>query len=825
MKKTENRIILFLLATCIVIGGTAPAPLATASAATAKQSPEARLTAIVSISIKGLQTIDEEELKASLPIKEGSTVRIPGPELSGTMQYLWNLGHFSDISIETAKSGTNRTALTFRVVEHPILDIVTFKGNKKIKVVELEKTAALLTGKTVTEQELVTAANKIEKLYATKGYLTAGAEFKLQKAKKTNHFLALYTISEGPKVSIDKIIFHGNNAFHQGKLRGVFKETVQNSWWRKIFGSPKLDRDKLAEDKNLLVDFYRNNGYRDARILRDEISYTKNKKGLYLDIYLDEGPKYFIRNITWTGNTKDFATTDILNTTFAIQKGDIYNAKKIEERLNYSQDNTDVSSLYLDRGHLSFRAKLEERVVKPDSVDLVIYITEGEQFQLNAIKIKGNTKTKDHVIRRELHTVPGDMFSRKNVVRSIRELNMLNYFNPETLTPDVDPNNKDNTVDLTYNVEEKQTDTFNASVGYSGIGFTGALGVTFNNFSLKDIFKAEAYKPIPHGDGQKLSFQWQFGDDDYRTIALSFSEPWAFGTPTSLGFSAFTTSRSYDYTDDSIDNPNTIDQYGANLTVGKRLNWPDDYFSISWKLKYLHSKGGFLGFIDEINAPEQADEISITQTISRNSIDNLIYPRRGSNNTFSAQLAGGVLPGTVDFYKFTGSSSWFIPLNKKLVWNLATQHGYMSTFNDDDYIPYTEYFYMGGSGMSSLQTIPLRGYDDRSLGKQLGGTTSELYGGTVYSKFTTEIRYPLTLSSSASVYALTFLEAGGLWENSSAVNFSDLKKSAGVGMRLYLPIIGQVGLDYGYGFDAVAKDPEKTKQGWVFLFSFGTSFF
>jgi len=402
---------------------------------------------------------------------------------------------------------------------------------------------------------------------------------------------------------------------------------------------------------------------------------------------------------------------------------------------------------------------------------------------------------------------------------------MLNYFNPETLTPDVDPNNKDNTVDLTYNVEEKQTDTFNASVGYSGIGFTGALGVTFNNFSLKDIFKAEAYKPIPHGDGQKFSFQWQFGDDDYRTIALSFSEPWAFGTPTSLGFSAFTTSRSYDYTDDSIDNPNTIDQYGANLTVGKRLNWPDDYFSISWKLKYLHSKGGFLGFIDEINAPEQADEISITQTISRNSIDNLIYPRRGSNNTFSAQLAGGVLPGTVDFYKFTGSSSWFIPLNKKLVWNLATQHGYMSTFNDDDYIPYTEYFYMGGSGMSSLQTIPLRGYDDRSLGKQLGGTTSELYGGTVYSKFTTEIRYPLTLSSSASVYALTFLEAGGLWENSSAVNFSDLKKSAGVGMRLYLPIIGQVGLDYGYGFDAVAKDPEKTKQGWVFLFSFGTSFF
>jgi len=826
MKRTEKHIIPFLLAAVIAIGGTVPAPRATASAAPVAQSPEAGTTTVVSISIKGLQTLDQGELKASLPIKEGDTVRIPGPELSGTMQYLWNLGHFSDISLDTARPGANRTSLTFTVVELPILDNITFKGNKKVKVAELEKTAALITGKTLTQQELVTAANKIEKLYATKGYLTAGAEFKLQKTSRTNHYQAIFTISEGPKVSIDKITFHGNTAFDQGKLRGVLKETSQNSWWRSIFGSPKLDRDKLAEDKNLLVEFYRNNGYRDARVLRDEVSYTKNKKGLYLDIYLSEGPKYSIRTVTWIGNTKDFATTETLNTTFAIQKGDLYNAKKIEERLNYSQDNTDVSSLYLDRGYLSFRAKLEERVVKPDSVDLTVYLTEGEQYQLNSINIKGNTKTKDHVIRRELHTVPGDMFSRKNVVRSIRELNMLNYFNPETLTPDVNPNEKDNTVDLTYNVEEKQTDTFNASVGYSGIGFTGALGVTFNNFSLKDIFKSEAYKPIPHGDGQKLSFQWQFGDDDYSTLAVSVTEPWAFGTPTSVGFSAFTSHRSYDYTDDGNDNPDTIDQYGATLSVGKRLTWPDDYFSINWKLKFLHSEGGFLSFVDDTNAPEQADEISITQTISRNSIDNPIYPRRGSNNSISAQLAGGVLPGTVDFYKFTGSSSWFIPVTKKFVWNLSTQHGYMSTFNDDDYVPYTEYFYMGGSGMSSLQTVPLRGYDDRSLGTQIGSAdTSELYGGTVYSKFTTELRYPLTLSSSASVYALTFLEAGGLWENSSDVNFSDLKKSAGVGMRLYLPIIGQVGIDYGYGFDAIAKEPEKSKQGWVFLFSFGTSFY
>ncbi|TCD48881.1 outer membrane protein assembly factor BamA [Chlorobium sp. N1] len=792
---------------------------ALAAPATAAQ-PQEELFTVASISFSGLQALKEEDLKGSLPLKEGQRIPIPGPELSGAMQYLWNLGYFSDITIERQDLGGRRIALKFRVGELPVLDAVAFRGNKKIKTEELEKTATLPLTKTVTEQELVTAANKIEKLYAGKGYLTAGAEFKLQKSEKTNHVTALFTISEGKKVSIEKITFHGNKAFDQGKLRGVLKETHQNSWWRRIFGSPKLDRDKLQEDKDLLVEFYRNNGYRDARILRHEVSYTKNNKGLLLDLYLYEGPEYHIRNITWTGNSKDFATTEILNATFAIKKGDLYNAKRIQERLNYSEDNTDVSSLYLDRGYLAYRAKLQEQVVQPDSIDLLINIEEGGQFQLDRIGIKGNTKTKDHVIRRELHTVPGDMFSRKNVVRSVRELNMLNYFNPETLQPDIDPHPETSTVDLTYNVEEKQTDTFNASVGYSDAGFTGGLGVTFNNFSLEDIFKAEAYKPIPHGDGQKLGFQWQFGSDEYRTLSLNFTEPWAFDTPTSVGFSAFTSHRSYDYTDDGEYNPKPVDQYGTTLSVGKRLSWPDDYFSVNWRLKYLHSEGEFLTFIDS-SAPQTSDEYSVTQTITRNSIDNPIYPRNGSKNWISAQLAGGILPGTVDFYKFTGSSSWYVPLNRKFVLNLSTQHGYLGTFSSSDYIPYTEYFYMGGSGMSSLPTVALRGYDDRSLGTKLGDdSTSELYGGKIYSKFTTEVRYPLTLSSSASVYALVFAEAGDIWMNGSEVDFSSLKKSAGLGLRLFLPIIGQVGIDYGYGFDKPHLDADKT--GWNFLFSFGT---
>ncbi len=785
------------------------------------------LYTIKTISFIGLESLSEQELMTSLPLKTMQRIAIPGAELSGALQYLWKLQLFSNITVEKNDLGQNNASLKFIVNELPVLDEVAFKGNKKFDSNELKKTAALVTGKKINEQELLTAANKIEKLYASKGYLTAEVEFNKHLVGK-NHIKALFSISEGSKVAIEKITFHGNTAFNQKKLRGVFKETSQNSWWRKIFGTPKLDLDKFSEDKNLLVEFYRNNGYRDARVVQDSISYTNDKKGLFLDIYVDEGQKYHIRNITWSGNTKEFATTDILDKTFSIKKGDDYNSKLIQDRLNFSQDNSDVSSIYLDRGYLSFKANLEEQVIKPDMIDLVISLREGEQFQLNTINIKGNTKTKDHVIRRELYTVPGDMFSRKNVVRSIRELSMLNYFDPEQITPDIEPNPETQTVDLTYNVTEKQTDTFNASVGYSGNGFTGALGVTFNNFSLHDIFDPKSYNPLPHGDGQQLGFQWQFGSNNYRTLSLNFTEPWAFGVPTAVGFSAFKTHSAYDYTNDNIDNPTVIDQYGTTLSIGRRLKWPDDYFSINWKLKYLHSNGGFLSFINytDPNAPSKADEFSITQTITRNSIDSPLFPRKGSKNTITGELAGGPLPGTVDFYKFVGTSSWYFPITRNLVWNVSTQHGYLATFNDKDYIPFTEYFYMGGSGMSSLPTIPLRGYDDRSLGSMLGAsstTSTSLYAGKIYSKFTSELRYPLTMSQSVSIYALTFLEAGDLWENRDAVNFSDLKKSAGLGLRLYLPIIGQIGLDYGYGFDAVKSIPTKTKQGWSFMFSFGTT--
>ena len=806
-RRSITTCLLFLLSTTI--------HLYPASAATNREQKQAARYTVSDISFIGLQSIGENELLNSLPLKKGDPVTVPGPEIPGAIEYLWQQKKFSDIQAEQNISGS-RIDLRFTVSELPLLDRVVFEGNDKLKDKELGNIAALYPGRHINEQSLLTAAKKIRSAYEEKGYLRADVNYTL-KQLQNNRVEALFSIDEKTKVIIEKIRFHGNNAFKDGKLRDVFEETSQNAWWKTIFGQPKLDKEKYNQDKKLLVDFYRENGYRDMTIVRDSISYTEDRKGLNIDLFLEEGPVYYVRNITWNGNTKEFATTDILNTVFSIKKGDRYNAKKIQEMLNFSKDNRDVASLYLDRGYLSFRSSLQEQVIPPDSVDLNISLREGEQFRLGKINIKGNTKTKDHVIRRELRTVPGDMFSRKNVVRSVREISMLNYFDPESTRPDIQPDEASKTVDITYNVTEKQTDTFNASVGYSGnVGFTGALGVTFNNFSLQDLFNGEAWDPLPHGDGQKLSFQWQFGNEDYRTLSLSFTEPWAFGTPTALGFSVFKTQRNYD---DDGDDDNLLRQTGASLNIGRRLTWPDDYFSINWKLKYLHSEGELLSFVDSENQPDTADEISITQTITRNSIDNPIYPRRGSKNSISAQLAGGPLPGSVDFYKFIGSSSWYVPLGGDFVLNLSTKHGYLDTFSDGDYIPYTDSFYMGGSGLSSLSTVPLRGYDDRALG-ELNEDTG-LYTGRVYSKFTTEIRYPLTLSPTASVYALAFVEAGNLWGSFDDIDYNDLKKSAGLGLRLYLPIIGLVGLDYGYGFDPVDSNPGADNQGWKFIFSFG----
>lgn len=779
-----------------------------------QNSPDGKQTVpsvkVLGLSVTGLQTIAENDVLARFPIKAGDEIKLSSPTISDAIKRLWKQRLFSDIKVEVARETAEGIYLQVIVKEYPILSKIVYEGNDEYDAEDLDKKSQIIKGGTATEHSLEAARQRLLKFYEQEGYLRADIRYELKETTGGRATLYFY-ISENPRVIIDRITFHGNNAIDGGDLRGAMDDTKQNNFWRSIFGRPVLDREKFQKDKQKIVDFYRERGYRDARILEDSVTYSDNKENLFLDIYISEGPKYLIRNVEWEGNTKPFATTAVLNDRFGFKKGDTYNKKLIEEHLNFSQQGDDISSLYLDKGYLSFRPYLEETVAPGDSIDLKIFLTEGEQFTLRNVEIKGNTKTNDHVIRRELYTRPGDLFSRDNLVRSIRQLATLNYFDQERINPDVRPNQKTNEVDITYQLAEKQTDTFNASAGYSAsIGLTGSLGLTFNNFSIKDVFNSDAYTPLPHGDGQQLTLQWQFGRYSYRTLSLGFTEPWAFGTPTSVGVNIYDTRQNY---------TRSIEQLGVSLTVGRRLTWPDDYFSISWTLRYQRNIGGFINFVQTSNEPSEADEVSLSQTIRRNSLDNPMYPRRGSDISFTGQLSGGPLPGSVNYYKFTNSASWYAPIAGDLVFRAATQHGYIGRFKNDDYIPYVNFFYMGGSGLSTLPTIPLRGYDDRSLG--IYESSTELYTGFIYSKFSTEIRYPLTLNPSASVYVLAFAEAGNLWDKAANYNLADLKRSVGFGVRIYLPIIGLIGLDYGYGFDPVPKYPNRDNQGWNFMFTFG----
>ncbi len=796
----------------LILGASLCLPLTSVSAQLMPStSSEPDKITVLGIEVDGLSTISEKDILNRFSIKIGDIIRLPGgTEVADAIKRLWKQNLFSDIQVEIENQTADGISLRLILKEYPILTEVVYEGNDEYDAEDLDAKISLIKGSPATPQSIEAARQNLKNFYEQEGYLRANIETDI-KIDAKNYATAYFYITEFSRVIIEKITFHGNTAFDDDELRGVLDETKQNNFWRTIFGRPVLDRQKFEKDVDLLVDYYRENGYRDAQFIRDSVSYSKNKEALYLDIFISEGPKYVIRNIAWEGNTKPFATLEELEDRFGFKKGDVYNKKRLEERLNFSQDGDDISSLYLDKGYLGFRPFMEESVVAGDSVDLRIYLNEGDQFTIRRVNIAGNTKTKDHVIRRELYTRPGDLFSRERIVRSVRELAQLNYFDQERINPDVKPNPKTSEVDLTYELIEKQTDTFNASAGYSAaIGMTGSLGLTFNNFSIQDVFKGNAWSPIPHGDGQTLTFNWQFGNFNYRNLSIGFTEPWAFGTPTSVGVNIYDITQDYG---------TKIQQTGISLTVGRRLTWPDDYFSISWTVRYQRNIGGFVNFISADDEPDDATEVSLSQTIRRNSYDNPIYPRRGSNFSLTSQISGGPLPGSVNFYKFTGQNAWHTPIAGDLVLRTSNDYGYIARFDDTDYIPYINFFYMGGSGISSLPTVQMRGYDDRSIGVLEPST--DLYTGRIYTKFGTELRYPLTLNPSATVYALAFAEAGNLWDKPANVNFNNLKRSVGFGIRVFLPIIGLIGLDYGYGFDPIPEFPNRENQGWNFQFVFG----
>jgi outer membrane protein insertion porin family len=759
---------------------------------------------ILGISVEGNQTAEAGAIIANSGLKVGDEITIPSQQSSQVLTRLWALRIFSDLQLLIENKVADGVYLLIRVKEYPRLERVEFTGNSEQSSDDLLKKINVIRGQLITPFEIDKIEKTITKLYEDDGYVQTNITFELVPASDANaggKDILRFHIDEGRQVVVREISFEGNKAFDDGDLRGAMKETSEKKWW-KFWSKGRFDRKKYEEDKKEIIKFYQNNGYRDAEIVSDSLSYSATKEDVFIHIKVREGPQYHIRNITWEGNK--VYPPEVLTARLGFVKGDVFDAEKFEANLNGKEDQTDVHSLYLDNGYLTSILDPEYTVVGNDSLDVNVRVLERNQFRIGHVDIKGNTKTEEKVIRRELFTRPGDYFSRAAIIRSVRQLSVLNYFNPEKIKPDtrlVD----DKTVDLVYDVEEKSSDSFNASVGYSGAyGITGSLGLTFNNFSIAN--------PLAGGAGQTLNFDWQFGETgSYRTFVISFLEPWLYDTPTSFGVSLFDTRTVLGFDER---------QSGASVRLGRRLNWPDNYFRADGSLgfqRYDVKNGGGVYLEGEYSL------FNLQGIISRSSIDNPIFPTTGSNISLSVQLSGKpFLPGSSSYQKYSLSADWYTPLfgSSKLVLYSGALVGAIS-HKDGTILPPTEYFWMGGTGLASYYAVtPLRGYEDRSVGPT--DALGNIEGGLSVAKYTAELRFSVAINP-VPIYLLSFAEAGNVWRSWKDTDPFNLARSAGVGARILINPIGMVGFDYAYGFDDIQPKDGKP-DGWHFHFQFGRGF-
>ncbi len=773
--------------------------------AQAQNAEKAQPLKILGISVEGNKLTDAAAIIRYSGLKIGGEFTPGGDEIRQAIKQLWSLGIFSNIEVLIDNQIGDGAFLLIKVQEYPRLNDIVIKGNDELSEKDIKDQINLVKGQIVNPQDLSTLAYNIKKKYEDKGYLLAQINPVLEPVADTAGAPVnlVVNIDEGKEVEIKSITFSGNKEFSSSDLRGAMDDTHEKVWWM-FWRSAKFDPKKYEEDKRKIIDFYRKHGYIDASILSDSIWYSPNKEDMYIHINVYEGKKYYIRHIVWEGNTKYPAS--VLNERLGLKEGEVYNKEKFDENLRGNKDQTDVASLYLDTGYLTFNAEPEEIRIPPDSIDLRIRVFERNQFHIGEVLINGNTKTEDKVIRRELFTVPGDYFSRSMIIRSVRQLSQMNYFNPEKIKPDYYIVN-DSTVNVTYDVQEKSSDTFNMSVGYSQLfGFTGSIGISFNNFDIKH--------PLQGGAGQALSFNWQFGVSTYyRTFQLGFSEPWFMDTPTSLGVNIFDTRQVYVY---------DLRMTGASLSVGRRFRWPDDYFRGDWiftaQSNNVANGGGY--YQNGIY-----DEFSITQVLSRNSTDSPIFPTVGSNVSLSDEIAGPpILPGITNFQKHVFSANWYTPLfgTNRIVLYSGTTFGVIGSITNHSYISPVEMFFMGGTGLGYIATTPLRGYADRMVGPKSPDTQNGTpIGGKVMFKQTLELRFSLT-QDPIPLYLLLFAEGGNVYQDWNHTNIFQLDRSAGVGARVLINPIGLIGFDYGYGFDPIA--PNAPPSGWQFQFQFGKSF-
>ncbi len=819
---------------------------------------------LADIAVTGKISYNEQTVITFAGLEKGQEITVPGEQISNAIKKLGKLGLFSEIDFYVNKIAGDSIWLELNINELPKLSEAKFVGVKKGKVEGLIKDTGLTKGKIVNENLITTTKNYLENKYKKDGFYNTKVNITtIADTTSGNEVKMLVTIDKGRKIKVRDIDFTGNEKFTDVKLKRTMKNTKEKHFYR-FFKASKYIKEKYKEDLTSVIDRYKENGYRDARVVSDTVIFDKKRNDISIKVNMEEGRKHYFGNIKFLGNT--VYSDQLLGRMLGIKKGDVYNGVLLEKRIadKTKPDGEDITNLYQNNGYLFSNINAVEVKTYNDTIDFEIRVIEGPIAYFNKISVVGNDKTNDKVIYRELRTKPGQKYSKEELVRTVREIGQLGFFDPEAIEPkfkNVDAGA--GTVDIEYNLVEKGSSQIELQGGYGGGGFIGTLGLSFNNFSVRNLFNKEAYKPLPMGDGQKVSLRLQ-GSQYFQTYSISFSEPWFGGRKPIQFSSAIAYSKNYLYTSGGVDKTRSFNIISASVGIAKRLQVPDDYFVLSQGLSFqyydLHNYNtGLFTFGDG-----SSRNLAYTVGISRNNKGvNPIFPTYGSEfsitgkftlpyslfngidyealkedpayklrNTTDAPINQANGDGTIpvgglitpagnyttnpseaaldqskydqkrfnwlEYYKIKFKADWFTKIYGKLVLRSLGEFGYLGYYNKDRGLVPFERFYLGGDGLANYaqdgrEVIQLRGYPNNSL--------SSDDGGSIYNKFSLELRYPITMKAAASIFVLGFVEGGASYDNFRSYNPFVLKRSAGLGLRIFMPAFGLLGIDFGYGFD------------------------
>ena len=805
------------------------------------------------VSVSGLKNFNEQTVITYTGLKEGQKIRIPGEEISAIISKLWKLDLFSDINFYLTNVKNGEASIQIDIIELPTLSEFKITGLKKSKIETIVSETELKKGKKITENFIKTTKNYIVNKYKKDGFLNTKVSINiLPDSSEVNFSKMLIKVDLGERVKINQINFTGNEITKSSKLKKKMKKTKTKLFGR-FWKKSKFIEKEYKEDLTSILDFYKEKGYRDARIITDSVITDNNN--ITINIDLQEGNKYYFGDISFLGNS--VYSDAQLSRALGLFKGDTYNGVLLKKRIsdNTKPDGEDLSNLYQNNGYLFSNINPVEVSVENDTINFEIRVVEGKPAYFNKITVVGNTRTNDHVIYRELRTKPGNIYSKSQIVRTVRELGQMGFFDPEQISPDfknVDPNA--GTVDIEYGLVEKGASQVELQGGYGGGGFIGTLGLSFNNFSVRGLKDKSAYKPLPMGDGQALSLRLQ-ANRFYNTASFSFSEPWLGGRqPVSFSTSISRTKQyRYDYFTGQANKNQFFEITGAQIGLAKKLRVPDDYFQLSQSIGYQYYNlsnyyTGLFTFGDG-----KSNNIFYQVILARdNTFVNPVFPLGGSQFAISAKLSlpyslfnnidyddlenqaeyqnedGDPDQAKIDqekfkwleFYKVKFNGTWYTRLVDKFVLKTHAEFGFLGAYNNKRGIIPFDRFYLGGDGMSQYamdgrETVALRGYTNQSLSSQ--------DGSTIYNKFSLELRYPITLKPSASIFALTFLESGNGYDSFREFNPFNAKRSAGLGIRIFMPAFGLLGIDFGYGFDSQFAG-DLNAHGWETHFVIGQNF-